>query len=145
MGSTQRITNVQTFCSNADFTKTRKPIETKMNTFLFMYMTSRDIVICYLELRKTRSVFPIPLEFEISKFACNTICLIPKFQAVVVQPSFCPTRSDTLKTSFPTMRLILPFICFRNACLWEMWQDVWVSVSRQTSPHLPYRGEKACL
>ena len=41
-----------------------------MNTFLFMYTNSRDVIICYLELRKTRSVFPIPLEFEISKFAC---------------------------------------------------------------------------
>ena len=41
-----------------------------MNTFLFMYMNSRDVIICYLELRKTGSVFPIPLEFEISKFAC---------------------------------------------------------------------------
>ena len=70
MGSTQRITNVQTFCSNADFTKARKPIETKVNTFLFMYMNLSDVIICYLELRKTRSVFPIPLEFEISKFAC---------------------------------------------------------------------------
>ena len=70
MGSTQRITNVQTFCSNANFTKARKPIETKVNTFLFMYMNSRDVIICYLELLKTQSVFPIPLEFEISKFAC---------------------------------------------------------------------------
>ena len=67
---TQRITNVQTFCSNADFTKGRKPIETKVNTFLFMYINSRDIIICYLELRKTRSVLPISLGFEISKFAC---------------------------------------------------------------------------
>ena len=41
-----------------------------MNTFLFMYMNLCDVIICYLELRKTRSVFPIPLEFEISKFAC---------------------------------------------------------------------------
>ena len=41
-----------------------------MNKILFMYMNSRDVIICYLELRKTRSVFPIPLEFEISKFAC---------------------------------------------------------------------------
>ena len=48
----------------------RKPIETKVNTFLFMYMNSRDVIICYLELRKTRSVFTISLEFEISKFAC---------------------------------------------------------------------------
>ena len=56
--------------SNADFTKARKPIETKVNTFLFMYMNWRDVIICYLELRKTRSVLPIPLEFEISKFAC---------------------------------------------------------------------------
>ena len=68
---TQRITNVQTFCSNADFTKDRKPFETKVNTFLFMYINLRDVIICYLELRKTRSVFPIPLGFEISKFACN--------------------------------------------------------------------------
>ena len=72
MGSTQRITNVQTFCSNADFTKAQKPIETKVNTFLLMYMNSRDVIICYLELRKTRSVFPIPLEFEISKFVART-------------------------------------------------------------------------
>ena len=34
-------------------------------------MNSSDVIICYLELRKTRSVFPIPLEFEISKFACT--------------------------------------------------------------------------
>ena len=47
-----------------------------MNTFLFMYMNSRDVIICYLELRKTRSVFPIPLEFEITKFACT---LLQKF------------------------------------------------------------------
>ena len=58
------------FFSNADFTKARKPIETKVTTFLFMYMNSGDVIICFLELRKTRSVFPIPLEFEISKFAC---------------------------------------------------------------------------
>ena len=57
--------------SNADLTKARKPIEMKVNTFLFMYMNSRDVIICYLELRKTQSVFPIPLEFEISKFACT--------------------------------------------------------------------------
>ena len=76
MGSTQRITDVQTFFSNADFTKARKPIETKVTTFLFMYMNSADVIICYLELRKTRSVFPIPLEFEISKFACITIEMI---------------------------------------------------------------------
>ena len=57
---------LQTFCSNADFTK--------VNIFLFMYMNSRDVIICYLELRKTRSVFPIPLEFEISKFACISLC-----------------------------------------------------------------------
>ena len=49
----------------------QKPIETKVNTFLIMYMNSRDVIICYLELPKTRSVFPIPLEFEISKFACT--------------------------------------------------------------------------
>ena len=56
--------------SNADLTKARKPIETKVNTFLFMYINSRDVIICYLEVQKTRSVFPIPLEFKISKFAC---------------------------------------------------------------------------
>ena len=47
-----------------------RKFETEVNTFFFMYMNSRDVIICYLELRKTRSVFPIPLEFEISKFAC---------------------------------------------------------------------------
>ena len=45
--------------------------ETKVNTVLFMYMNSCDVIICYLELRKTRSVFPIPLEFEIFKLACT--------------------------------------------------------------------------
>ena len=54
---------LQTFCSNADFTK--------VDFFFFMYMNSGDVIICYLELRKIRSVFPIPLEFEISKFACT--------------------------------------------------------------------------
>ena len=48
-----------------------RKFETKVNTFLFMYMNSCDVIICYLELWKTRSVFPIPLEFEISKFACT--------------------------------------------------------------------------
>ena len=71
VGSKQQINNVETFCSNADFTKAGKPIETKVNTFLFMYMNPCEVIICYLELRKTQSVFPIPLEFEISKFACN--------------------------------------------------------------------------
>ena len=47
-----------------------RKFETEVNTSLFMYMNSRDVIICYLELRKTRSVFPIPLEFKISKFAC---------------------------------------------------------------------------
>ena len=47
-----------------------RKFKTEVSTFLFMYMNSRDVIICYLELRKTRSVFPIPLEFEISKFAC---------------------------------------------------------------------------
>ena len=47
MGNTQRITKVQTFCSIADFTKARKSIEMKMNTFLFMYMNSRDVIMCY--------------------------------------------------------------------------------------------------
>ena len=37
-------------------------------------MNSGDVIICYLELRKTQSVFPIPLEFEILKFAC--ICML---------------------------------------------------------------------
>ena len=62
---------LQTFCSNANFMEVRKSIETKVNTFLFMYMNSCDVIICYLELRKTQSVFPIPLEFEISKLACT--------------------------------------------------------------------------
>ena len=35
-------------------------------------MNSGDVIICYLELRKTRSIFPIPLEFEISKLTCIT-------------------------------------------------------------------------
>ena len=54
-----------------------RKFETEVNTFLFMYMNSRDVIICYLELRKTRSVFPIPLEFEISKFAC-ILCFLLK-------------------------------------------------------------------
>ena len=70
MGSAQRIANAQTFCSNVDFTKAQMCFETKVNKILFVYMNSRDVIICYLELRKTRSGFPIPLEFEISKFAC---------------------------------------------------------------------------
>ena len=72
------MTNVQTFCSNADFTKARKPIETKVNTFLFLYMNSLDVIICYLKLRKTRSVFPIPLEFEILRFACIYCMIYPQ-------------------------------------------------------------------
>ena len=70
--------NVQTFYGNADFTKAQKLIEMKVNTFLVMYMNSRDVIICYLELRKTQSVFPIPLEFEISKFACTSLDSIVK-------------------------------------------------------------------
>ena len=72
-----------------------------MNTFLFMYMNSRDVIICYLELRKTRSVFPIPLEFEISMFACigiyllkvrvSPVELIENFQYRTV-PKFLDTR-----------------------------------------------------
>ena len=46
-----------------------------MNKILFMYMNSHDVIICYLELGKTRSVFPIPLEFEISKFACISMAV----------------------------------------------------------------------
>ena len=126
MGSTQRITNVQTFCSNADLTKAQKPIETKVNTFLFMYMNSRDVIICYLELRKTRSVFPIPLEFEISKFACTLIesldskmGLGPWLQTLHLQtlhlcgknrqtntiPQLCLERLKTPKLWLPTLYL----------------------------------------
>ena len=73
-GGTQLNTGVQTFVAMPILRK----FETEVNTFLFMYMNSRDVIICYLELRKTRSVFPIPLEFEISKFACSSNnCQLP--------------------------------------------------------------------
>ena len=47
-----------------------RKFETEGNKFSLMYMNLRDVIICYLEHRKTRSVIPIPLEFEISKLAC---------------------------------------------------------------------------
>ena len=43
---------MQTFYSNADFRK--------MKTFLFMYMNSCDVIICYLKLLKARS-WPVHL------------------------------------------------------------------------------------
>ena len=58
--------------------------ETEVNTFSLMYMNSRDIIICYLEHRKTRSVIPIPLEFEISKLACICIHVIVNKQRIVL-------------------------------------------------------------
>ena len=46
------------FCSNADFTKAQKSIETKVNTFFFMYMNSCDVIICYLEILENSKCFP---------------------------------------------------------------------------------------
>ena len=60
-----------------------RKFETEVNTFLFMCMNSRDVIIFYLELWKTRSVFPIPLEFEISKFACTSIVVNLVFSGVL--------------------------------------------------------------